>query len=36
METMHLHLAYTKMFLKTTSFRIQGVPMNNKLSLGAR
>ena len=28
-ETMHFHIVHTKMFLRTTSFRIQGVPMNN-------
>ena len=30
METMHfLHKAPTKIFLRTTCFRIQGVPINN-------
>ena len=29
METMHFHIAQTKFFLRTPSFRIQGVPMNN-------
>ena len=29
METMHFNMAHTKMFLRTTSSRIQGVPMNN-------
>ena len=28
METMHFHIAHTNSF-RTTSFRIQGVPMNN-------
>ena len=28
METMHFHIAHTN-FLRTTSFRIQGVPINN-------
>ena len=28
METMHFHIAQTKLF-RTPSFRIQGVPMNN-------
>ena len=27
--TMHFHIAHTKSFLRTPSFRIQGVPMNN-------
>ena len=29
METMHFHITHTKIFLRTNSFRIQGVPMNN-------
>ena len=29
METMRFHIAQTKIFLRTPSFRIQGVPMNN-------
>ena len=29
METMHFHIAHTKTFFWTTSFRIQEVPMNN-------
>ena len=29
METMHFHIAQAKLFLKTPSFRIQGVPINN-------
>ena len=29
METMHFHIAHAKMILRTTGFRIQGVPMNN-------
>ena len=29
METMRFHIAQTKFFLRTPSFRIQGVPMNN-------
>ena len=28
-ETMHFHIAQTKIFLRTPLFRIQGVPMNN-------
>ena len=28
-ETMQLHIAQTKFFLRTPSFPIQGVPMNN-------
>ena len=28
-ETMQFHIAQTKMFLRTPSFPIQGVPMNN-------
>ena len=28
-ETMQFHIAQTKIFLRTTSFPIQGVPMNN-------
>ena len=29
METMHFHIAHTMIFLRTPSFRIWGVPMNN-------
>ena len=29
METMHFHIAHTNFFLRTPSFRIQGVPMND-------
>ena len=29
METMHFHIAQTKIDLRTPSFCIQGVPMNN-------
>ena len=29
MEIMHFHIAHTKIFLRTPSFRIPGVPMNN-------
>ena len=29
METMHFHIAFTKFFLRITSFRIQWVPLNN-------
>ena len=40
METMQVYIAHTKMFLRTTSFRIQGVPMNNlapmKIVLGVQ
>ena len=28
-ETMHFHIAHTKMFLRAPLFSIQGVPMNN-------
>ena len=28
-ETMHFRIAHTKLFLRTTTFRTQGVPMNN-------
>ena len=28
METMHFHIAHTKLFLRTPSFLIQGVPIN--------
>ena len=33
METMHFHIAHTITFLRTPSFRIQGVPMNNLASI---
>ena len=29
METMHFHIAHTRIVLRTPSFRIQGVPINN-------
>ena len=29
METMHFHIAQTKIFVRTPSFSIQVVPMNN-------
>ena len=29
METMHFHIAHTKIFLRTPLFRIPGVQMNN-------
>ena len=29
METMHFHIVQTGLFLRTTLFRIKGVPMSN-------
>ena len=34
METMHFNIAHTKFVFRTTLFRIQGVPLNEKLSWG--
>ena len=40
LETMHFHIAHTKVFLRTLSFRMQGVPINNlapmKIVLGVQ
>ena len=40
METIDFHIAHTKIFLRTTSFRIQGLTMNNltliKIVLGVQ
>ena len=32
-ETMRFHIAHTKIFLRTTSSRIQGVPINNFVTM---